>query len=124
MSLGFTLMLVLLSAMTALAVYKANRLAEGTAYYNDNISPSLKAITAVQGSLGDMRRMASQAMLVTDTAKIDSLEQQITDARHVGQKALDRYPSLVSDAEDGGACTRRPNKGSRPLSQVGTPCAG
>jgi methyl-accepting chemotaxis protein len=101
MGVGFALVLLLLSAMAGLAAWKANRLAQNTTYTQEVIVPSYKTIGSIQMGLNDMRRMASQHMLVTDDAKLTALEAQIAAARVQVEKGLVAYKDMVCDAEDG-----------------------
>jgi methyl-accepting chemotaxis protein len=101
LGLGFGAVLLLLCALTAVALVQMHGLAGNALYYAENLVPSYQAEYEVAGALSSVRQLEMQHLLAGDDAEMDQLEQRMADSKKALLDAVARYDKeLVSDPED------------------------
>jgi len=100
LGLGFGIVLVLLIAVAAQSASQLGRVNDNMLYFNENTVPSLKAVAAMRTSLGDLRSVETQHIMVNTQTEKDELEKRIAKSRSSLDAGLKGYEKLLSDDED------------------------
>jgi methyl-accepting chemotaxis protein len=99
---AFALLLMLLAVMTASGLSQAGRLQSNTEYYEGNLFPALKTISAFYQGISDARRTTFLLITLSDAAEIKKVEQRFAKELKTAREQLDAYESrgLIYDEED------------------------
>ncbi|WP_084267937.1 methyl-accepting chemotaxis protein [Azohydromonas lata] len=101
LGLGFGAVLLLLCALTAVALLQMRALAANTGYYTQNLVPSYEALYEITGALSSMRRLEAQHLLASSAEEMDDLEKRIDGHKKALLDGVAHYEKeLLSDAGD------------------------
>ena len=97
---AFALLLLMLAGVAGFGTWKIHVTDTHVGTFSDNIVPSLRAVQAMRGQLGDLRQLESQFLLLNSEKDFTEFEGRIAKMQSAVSASLKDYEKLIADDTD------------------------